>query len=326
MLFTETVMLPMPVKNTFIDFSPDLSDATPLKSRTMTWCLTDMPRKVTWCQTPRSYSTPNGLPLECRNSVDCVEVSSPKMPLEPSDLSLLAGVALRSEFEVVDNKLQQAETALVTAQFAVHDAVSLEEALCDVRYATPVDALPAELPVMQRAADEYIQALHDNRASMPTNCFSQAATDSRKTKRRMKKPTTLLEDRPQREQHTGVLYHSRFNVGLEANIPFNVVKRLVGPMGSHMKQIVASTGAKVWIRGRGSRHPEGDDRKESTDPLMIIVTATGSVNFLRATALVSELLESVYADYAAFCHQRGLPVLNLAVHQEIQRGPKERSR
>merc|ERR1719230_1835839 len=110
----------------------------------------------------------------------------------------------------------------------------------------------------------------------------------------------------------------RFPIGIEEDNRFRVVGRLIGPGGERVKEIALESGAKLRIRGRGSNFREGPEQKESTDPLMLCVSAPDQSSFDLAVARVTELLEAVYDEYGEFCKQRKLPVPQLAVRREAQ--------
>merc|ERR1712224_551694 len=94
---------------------------------------------------------------------------------------------------------------------------------------------------------------------------------------------------------------------------FNVVRRLLGPQGSHMKYISEESRAKLRIRGRGSNFKEGPQNCEADEPLMVCVSTTTSEDFARATELIESLLEEVYDERRAFCRDRALPIPKLSV-------------
>merc|ERR1712193_580992 len=110
----------------------------------------------------------------------------------------------------------------------------------------------------------------------------------------------------------------RYLVGIEQNRSFNVVRKLLGDHGSHMKAIAESTGAKLRIRGRGSGFKEGPENVEANDPLMICISATSSKGFVDSTKDVESLLKHVHNQYCAFCEERNLPRPNLVVEQTEQ--------
>merc|ERR1712072_1313084 len=90
----------------------------------------------------------------------------------------------------------------------------------------------------------------------------------------------------------------RYNVCIEQDRAFNVVRKLLGDRGSHMKSIAENSGAKLRIRGRGSGFLEGPDQKEASDePLMLCISATSPEGFQRAVEDVESLLHQVHDEY-----------------------------
>ncbi|CAJ1395234.1 unnamed protein product [Effrenium voratum] len=76
-----------------------------------------------------------------------------------------------------------------------------------------------------------------------------------------------------------------------------------------MGEATGSDGSvKIRLRGRGSkprprdrRYLEGPEHKESTDELMLCISATNRRSFEKAASHVEGLIRSVQQDYAAFC-------------------------
>jgi len=97
----------------------------------------------------------------------------------------------------------------------------------------------------------------------------------------------------------------RFDVGIEQDHAFRVVRRLLGPGGRNMKHIAAeSAGARLTIRGRGSHTSNGCDsestRNEMEEPLAIHVTASSLPSLEKAACMVQDLLETVRGEHRAF--------------------------
>lgn len=92
----------------------------------------------------------------------------------------------------------------------------------------------------------------------------------------------------------------RFNVGIQEDSAFQVVKRLVGKSGKNVKRIEAECGASVRLCGRRSVTQD-----ESEGPLQVRVSASTQPNFDAASAAVMVLLTRVHADYREFCSLNG---------------------
>ncbi|CAE7429259.1 unnamed protein product [Symbiodinium sp. CCMP2456] len=119
----------------------------------------------------------------------------------------------------------------------------------------------------------------------------------------------------------GGKYLCRVKVGIEEDYTFQVCRRIIGPGGENMKRIIEGDGSvKIRLRGRGSKYLEGPEHKESTDDLMLCVSATNRRSFEKAATGVELLIHSVQQDYIGFCKARGLsaPVLP-SVRREAQR-------
>jgi len=102
-------------------------------------------------------------------------------------------------------------------------------------------------------------------------------------------------------------YTCRFLIGISNDKDFQVVRRIIGAKGAHMKKIVKATEAKLRLRGEGSGYFEGAGQKESTEPLQLCVSCTSAEGYRNAVKLVEELMQSVYDDYRAYCRELGRP-------------------
>lgn len=89
----------------------------------------------------------------------------------------------------------------------------------------------------------------------------------------------------------------QFNIQIEEEPRFRVVRRLIGPAGAHVKAIAEQTGAKLRLRGRGSKFLEGPEQEESTDPLMLCVSVPNRAAYATAKQIIWDHLERVYAEY-----------------------------
>jgi len=113
----------------------------------------------------------------------------------------------------------------------------------------------------------------------------------------------------------------QFFIGIEEDSKFHVVRRVLGHHGQQMKDIAGRSGAKLRLRGRGSKFLEGPEQQESSDPLMLCVSAPDAYAYAEAKRLTRRLLEGVYAEYRSFCQEAGIPTTELQV--QLHEGPRE---
>lgn len=93
----------------------------------------------------------------------------------------------------------------------------------------------------------------------------------------------------------------KFDVGIDVDRGFNVLRRLFGTAGANIKRIVAeSMGAKVWVCCGDSCVSDSGDWVESMGPLMICVSAMSGPSFDIAVQQVNELLETVRREHNEF--------------------------
>lgn len=97
----------------------------------------------------------------------------------------------------------------------------------------------------------------------------------------------------------------QFIIGIEEENKFRVCRRLLGPQGQHMKEIAQGTGAKLRLRGRGSKFLEGPEQQESSDPLMLCVSAPDPASYEKTKRHISSLLEDIYAQFRDFQQTEG---------------------
>ncbi|KAI9230514.1 MAG: hypothetical protein DHS80DRAFT_12348, partial [Piptocephalis tieghemiana] len=81
---------------------------------------------------------------------------------------------------------------------------------------------------------------------------------------------------------------------------FHVRHRCVGPGGSFMKHIQAASGARVWIRGRGSNYLEQNTKVESDEPIHLYILAHSETSLAAATNLCEDLLTTLRKEHAAY--------------------------
>jgi len=117
-------------------------------------------------------------------------------------------------------------------------------------------------------------------------------------------------------------FQCQFILGIEEDRKFRVVKRVIGTGGENMKRIATESGAKLRLRGRGSRFLEGREQKESDDDLMLCVSALDATAFETARRAVSELIEGIHRDYHTFWWNAdyAYPDLELKIHDGYRAG------
>eukprot|EP00930_Biecheleria_cincta_P061294 TRINITY_DN4686_c0_g1_i2.p1 TRINITY_DN4686_c0_g1~~TRINITY_DN4686_c0_g1_i2.p1 ORF type:complete len:350 (-),score=65.40 TRINITY_DN4686_c0_g1_i2:69-1019(-) len=115
----------------------------------------------------------------------------------------------------------------------------------------------------------------------------------------------------------------QFTIGIEEEKGFRVCNRLLGPKGQHMKAIAEATGARLRLRGRGSKFLEAPDWVESSDPLVLCLSAPDATTYAEANRLVQELLEDVYQQFRRFNVAKGRTSPQLFV--DMHEGPREGS-
>ena len=91
------------------------------------------------------------------------------------------------------------------------------------------------------------------------------------------------------------------------DVRFEMIPVFIGKDGINMKKIFHETGAKVRIRGKGSKHLEVHGKKEAPVPLMVAVTVEEGdmVNFKAAVDMTVVQLLEVAERYKQFCRHRG---------------------
>ena len=103
-------------------------------------------------------------------------------------------------------------------------------------------------------------------------------------------------------------YTCRFEIPIENDKDFQIARRVIGKSGANMKRIVATTDAKLRLRGRGSGYLEGYNRMESPEPLHLCVSAPSKEGYDEAVLKVGELLEGIFREYAEYCVSKQWPV------------------
>ncbi|KAI4324550.1 hypothetical protein MLD38_030030 [Melastoma candidum] len=117
----------------------------------------------------------------------------------------------------------------------------------------------------------------------------------------------------------------RLEIPVDAYPNFNFVGRLLGPRGNSLKRVEATTGCRVYIRGKGSiKDPDMEEKlrgrpgyEHLNDPLHILIEADLPANVVdirlrQAQEIIEELLKPVdeSQDYVKRQQLRELAMLN----------------
>eukprot|EP00932_Pfiesteria_piscicida_P001627 SRR837773.11580.p1 GENE.SRR837773.11580~~SRR837773.11580.p1 ORF type:complete len:398 (-),score=65.96 SRR837773.11580:258-1451(-) len=116
----------------------------------------------------------------------------------------------------------------------------------------------------------------------------------------------------------------QFYIGIEECKDFKVTRKILGPYGRNMKSIAEASGAKLRLRGRGSGFLEGEDGRESTDELMLCISAPDWDCYQEAVSQVTALLKDIYEQYRTWTQK----ATGVETHVEIRlhEGPRPGSR
>lgn len=132
-----------------------------------------------------------------------------------------------------------------------------------------------------------------------------------------------------------------FQVGLDDDEEFCLVKRILGKAGNNMRRIAEECSAKVRLRGIGSGFLEGADGKEANMPLQLNVSCSDFDSYQGAVDRVSTLLKDLYKHYRRYSRAKGVepPDVKIQIEevrrddvgldllqQKAQRSPSQRER
>lgn len=132
-----------------------------------------------------------------------------------------------------------------------------------------------------------------------------------------------------------------FQIGLEDDEEFCLVKRILGKAGNNMRRIAEECSSKVRLRGIGSGFLEGADGKEANMPLQLNVSCTDFDSYQGAVDRVATLLKDLYKHYRRYSRSKGVEPPDVKVsleevrrddigldllQQKAQRSPSQRER
>ena len=100
------------------------------------------------------------------------------------------------------------------------------------------------------------------------------------------------------KKNADIKKHRTIFVGVEEGTKFKVCKRLFGPNGKYMKDILKQfPDLKIRVRGWGSWYNEGHTGQELNAPLQVFVTSSRHKGFEEGVKCVEHLVERVRREF-----------------------------
>jgi hypothetical protein len=147
-----------------------------------------------------------------------------------------------------------------------------------------------------------------SRAPERHTCFEELACTSIPTPSAARTGGQIRHQESRRPHHTATRTRASPRLWCHVHLQplpedFDFVPQLIGKHGEHTNRVFKDTGAKVRVRGRGSKHMETDAKGEAPVPLVVSISSDGQDEdaFLRAVVAVIERISELHVSYGEYC-------------------------